>query len=118
MGRLKYKSRRRIVVDGVAYRYVVTPNDEFVSLCLRSEQVRGQRLWAAFDYHDRRTIVDGCRSVDGHRLILPGVVRLAVLEGLRQGWNPSASAPALFRLAEGDALLPADEWPRSVPRTH
>jgi len=40
------------------------------------------------------------------------VVRLAILEGLRRGWDPSVTKPGLFRVHDGDALLPAEEWPR------
>jgi hypothetical protein len=43
---------------------------------------------------------------------MPRVVRLAILDGLRRGWDPSVTKPALFRVYDGDNLLPDEEWPR------
>lgn len=113
MGRSRKDSRHRITIDGVAYRYTVSPDDGFVALIARPEGARGQRLWVKFGYHDDWVPAgDGVYRSAGHRLILPWVVRLAILEGLRRGWNPSVTEPGLFRVYDGDSLLPADEWPR------
>lgn len=113
VGRSRKDNRRRITVDGVVYRYTVSPDDGFVALIARPENARGQRLWVKFGYHDD-WVPEGPgihRSV-GHRLILPRVVRLAILDGLRRGWDPSVTKPGLFRVHDGDSLLPAGEWPR------
>jgi hypothetical protein len=115
MGRSRKDSRRRITIDGVVYRYHVSPDDGFISLIARPEGVRGQLLWVSFHYHDEMVPVgDGVSRSSGHRLILPRVVRLAIIEGLRRGWTPTASKPGLFRMHDGDSLLPADEWPRFI----
>ena len=99
MGRSRKDSRRRITIGGVVYRYTISPDDGFVALIARPEDVRGQRLWVKFSYHDDWVPVGGgAHRSAGHRLILPRVVRLAILDGLRRGWNPSATEPALFGL--------------------
>lgn len=113
MGRSRKDSRRRITVGGVVYRYTVSPGDGFVALTARPEDARGQRLWVKFGYHDDWVPAgEGIHRSAGHRLILPRVVRLAILEGLRRGWDPSSTRPPLFRVYDGDSLLPAEEWPR------
>ncbi|QEG27966.1 hypothetical protein GobsT_27340 [Gemmata obscuriglobus] len=112
MGRSR-KDSRRITVDGVVYRYTISPNDGFVALIARPEGARGQRLWVAFRYHDDWVPAgEGASRSAGHRLILPRVVRLALLEGRRRGWDPLATTPDVFRLSDADTLLPAEEWPR------
>ncbi len=113
MGRSRKDSRRRITIDGVVYRYRVSPDDGFIALIARPEGSRRQLLWVGFEYHDDWVPVGGGAFTSaGHRLILPCVVRLAILEGLRRGWNPTASRPGVFRMQDGDSLLPEDEWPR------
>src|SRR5262245_28291492 len=113
MGRSRKDSRRRITVDGVAYRYRIRPDDGFIALLVRPDGGPGQGLWVKFHYHDQWVPVgEGVHFSTGHRLVLPRVVRLAILEGLRLGWNPASTKPSLFRVYEGDSLLPADEWPR------
>jgi hypothetical protein len=113
VGRSRKDNRRRITVDGVVYRYTISPDDGFVVLIARPEDARGQRLWVSFGYHDNWVPVGGgAHSSAGHRLILPRVVRLAILAGLRRGWDPSVTKPGLFRVFDGDSLLPHEEWPR------
>jgi hypothetical protein len=106
------KDSRRITVDGVVYRYIISPDDGFVALIARPEGARGQRLWVKFGYHDDWVPSGAAHRSAGHRLILPRVVRLAILDGLRRGWDPSAAKPGLFRVFDGDTLLPGEEWPR------
>jgi hypothetical protein len=113
VGRSRNDNRRRIVVDGVVYRYTISPDDGFVALIARPEGALGQRLWVKFGYHDEWVPAgEGAHRSVGHRLILPRVARLAILGGLRRGWDPSARKPGLFRVYDGDSLLPAEEWPR------
>jgi hypothetical protein len=117
MGRSRKDSRRRLTVDGVAYRYRISPDDGFISLIVRQEDGRGQCLRVSFGYHDEWVPTGGGSFTStGHRLILPRVVRGAILEGLRRGWDPSATPPHLFRIHDGDSLLPAEEWPRTPRR--
>lgn len=113
VGRSRKDSRRRITVDGVVYRYTVSPDDGFVALIARPDDACGQRLWVKFGYHDDWVPVGGdVHQSAGHRLILPRVVRLAILDGLRRGWNPAVTESGVFRVFDGDSLLPPDEWPR------
>src|SRR5687767_10838326 len=114
MGRSRKDNRRRITVDGVVYRYHISPNDGYIAVLVRPEGIRGQILWVAFHYHDEWIPAgNGAYTSAGHRLILPRVVRLAILDGLRRGWDPAATKPALFRVHDGDSLLPPEDWPRS-----
>jgi hypothetical protein len=106
------KDYRRITVEGVVYQYTISPNDGFISLIVRDEGMPKQKLDVAFEYDDQR-VNTGDDIIPSQRLILPHIVRLAILEGLRQGWNPSLSRPGIFQLKNGDNLLPAEEWPRS-----
>jgi len=113
VGRSRKDNRRRITVDGVVYRYTVSPDDGFIALIARPENACGQRLWVKFGYHDEWLPAgEGAHRSAGHRLILPRVVRLAILDGIRRGWNPAATKPGLFRVHDGDSLLPPEEWPR------
>jgi len=107
-GRSRKDSRRRIVVEGRTYRWRVVPDDGFVALLVRAEGSVGQRLWAKFGYHD---------DADGHRLVTPKAVRLAILAALDRGWNPAVTKPLLFRFYDGDSLMPAEEWPRLTRRS-
>jgi hypothetical protein len=110
VGRSRKDSRRRITIDGVVYRYTVRGDDGFIALIARPEDARGQRLWVTFGYHEDWVPVGaGVHGSAGHRLILPRVVRLAILDGLRRGWNPAATKPGLFRVFDGDSLLQPDE---------
>jgi hypothetical protein len=106
-GRSRKDSRRRITVEGRVYHWRVAPDDGFVALLVRAEGSAGQRLWAKFHYHD---------AADGHRLVTPRAVRAAILAGLQRGWDPAITKPPLFRVYDGDALLPGDQWPRTAGR--
>jgi hypothetical protein len=106
-GRSRKDSRRRITVDGSVYHWRVAPDDGFVALLVRADGSAGQRLWAKFRYHD---------AADGHRLVTPRVVRVAILAGLQRGWNPAVTVPPLLRVYDGDTLLPAEAGPRTVGR--
>jgi hypothetical protein len=113
VGRSRKDSRRRITIDGVVYRYHISPDDGFIALIARPEGSHGQLLRINFGYHDDWVPVGGGAFTSaGHRLILPRVVRLAILEGLRRGWDATASRPGVFWVRDGDSLLPEDEWPR------
>jgi hypothetical protein len=113
VGRSRKDNRRRITVEGTVYRYSISPNDGFIALIARPEGARGQRLWVKFGYYDEWVPVgDGAHRSTGHRLIVPRVARLAILDGLRRGWDPSVTKPGLFQVHDGDSLLSAEEWPR------
>ncbi len=113
MRRSRKDSRRRITIDGVVYRYRVSPNNGFITLTAKPKGFRGQLLSVTYGYHDDWVPVGGgAFTSGGHRLILPRVVRQAILEGLRRGWDPMASKPGVFRVHDGDSLPQEDEWPR------
>ena len=108
-----HKIRRRLTVDGVVYRYCVSPDDGFIGLTVWAQMTKNQFLWVRFSYGESWVAVgNGIRSSTGHRLILPRVVRLAILEGVRRGWQPRATTPTIFRMFDGDELLRPEDWPR------
>ena len=111
--RSRKKNRRRLAIDGVVYRYAVAGDDGFAALTARPEGSRGRPLWVKFAYHDDWVPTGpGSSWSAGHRVVTPRVVRLAVLDGLRRGWNPADAGPEPFRVYDGDGLLPPEEWPR------
>lgn len=117
MGRSRKHKRRHITVNGRDYFWRVSPDDGFMALLVRANDRRGQWLWVKFSYDDEwESQGNGMSLSVSHRLIVPKVVRLAILEGLRRGWDPDATKPPIFRFHEGNSLLPADEWPRAKKR--
>jgi hypothetical protein len=80
---LPRKGTRLIVVDEIAYRWTVAPNDEpSLAIVVEHAEKPGQRLvrWV------------------GHGTILrPGLVREAILDGLRAGWNAGAVGRDIVR---------------------
>lgn len=57
---LAKKGSRRITVDGVLYRWVLSPDDGYMVLVTESADASGQRLEAFFRYHDARAGRGGC----------------------------------------------------------
>ena len=100
MGRSRKDSRRRITIDGVVYRYRVSPDDGFIALIARPEGSRRQLLWVGFEYHDDWVPVGGGAFTSaGHRLhtavcSAPGDTRRAASrlesDGVKAGCVPYA----------------------------
>lgn len=112
--RSRGRKPRQINVDGVVYQYRVRPDDGFIHLSVRRDGERGQRLRVNFRYADDWIPQEnGSFRSNGHRLILPGVVRLAILAGIQQGWMPAAHRPGEFRLSHADLLLAPEDWPKT-----
>lgn len=106
---LASKGSRRITVDGVAYRWVVAPNDGYMALVVERADDPGQRLEAHFDYHDVREPGEAgaCRIVGQLRSISPGVTRAVILAALGRGWQASRRGLPPFRV-DGESLAPID----------
>ena len=100
---LAKRGSRRITVEGVVYRWAVSPDDGFMVLVVERAEAPGQRLEAFFGYGDirepdragtTRTVGQGC-------VIGPGVVRLVVLSALANGWRPDTPIARAFRIRDG-----------------
>ena len=75
------KGTRRIVVDEIAYRWLVSPNDEpGLGIIVEREQSLGQKMitW-----------------VEHENIISPDTVKKAILYALSKGWQPEKPARIL-----------------------
>lgn len=113
------KGTRRITVDGVAYHWVVSPDDGYMVLVVEWADGPGQRLEAFFEYHDIHEPAEpGAFRVVGQRQsISPGVVRTVILSAIARGWKPSVQLAKAFRLHDGEQFAPmarGDAQPGSV----
>lgn len=89
---------RRLVVNGVAYRWMASGNDDCILLYVQLELPQGQLLIAHFDYDPERTEVGGDVWWRQRRQITPQTACQTVEAALRNGWQPSVSGLAPFEL--------------------
>ncbi|MEM7627449.1 MAG: hypothetical protein AAF333_17775 [Planctomycetota bacterium] len=103
---LAKRSSRTISIDGLEYRWAVSPDSGYLCLVVERADRPGQRVEASFDYHD---VVqpDGCIAGQ-RRSVSPGVVRAVVLHALANGWRSEAPGLKPFRV-DGEAVRPVDE---------
>jgi hypothetical protein len=111
---LAKRGTRRIVVDGVNYRWVVSPDDGYMVLVVELADDPGQRLEAFFAYHDRPGVVQRSsggvfRIVCQQRSIRPGVVRAVIQAALGRGWQPSQCGLPPFRFHDADQVVPVSQ---------
>ena len=106
---LASKGIRRITVDGVAYRWVVAPDDGYMVLVVERADDPGQRLEAYFKYHDvlEPAGAGSYRIVGQLRSISPGVVRGILLAAQGRGWQASRKGLPPFRV-NAECLVPID----------
>src|SRR5262245_58123790 len=99
---------RRVTVEGLAYSWVVWPDNGFLVLVVQWADGPGQRLEAVFKYHDICEPAEaGARRVVGQRRsIRPGVVRAIILAALARGWQPLVRLPKAFRRRDGEQVVP------------
>ena len=105
---LAKKGSRRITVEGVPYRWVLSPDDGYMVLVAESESTPGQRLEAFFQYHDlyEPAKPEVSRIVGQRRAVTPGVVREVILAALTRGWQPSQRGLPPFRIQNADQVAP------------
>jgi hypothetical protein len=108
---LAKRGTRRIVVDGVTYRWVVSPDDGYIVLVAELSDASGQRLEAFFSYHDvYEPQGEGVlRIVGQRRTIRPSVVRAVIQTALGRGWRPSQQGLPPFRIHDTDQVVPVGE---------
>ena len=104
MGRSR-RETRRITVEGVEYRWVLSPNDGYMTLLVSLLGRPGQRLHAYFKYHD--IWVPGGEGVSWsagqRRVVTPRVVRTVILAALTRGCSrrqlTTPSSPCTTRIS-------------------
>ncbi|MFK7786018.1 MAG: hypothetical protein AB8B56_12920 [Crocinitomicaceae bacterium] len=84
---LPKKRSRKIVVDDICYRYIVTGNDDYIDLILEQEDVQGQRLTVSFRYHSIMAKT-GPGTIQRNQ-ITPVVVKRTIHYALDEGWTPN-----------------------------
>lgn len=105
------KGSRIIVIDGVRYRWRVSPDDGFMDLVAEHASAPGQRLSVQIDYEDeRRPIGKGAFATKQGRSIDPGTVHVVILSAIAQGWDPESRGPPLRFRFQGDQLIPWEVW--------
>jgi hypothetical protein len=110
-----------MVVDGAAYRWVVSPDDGYLVLVAELADDPGQRLEVIFEYHDVYAPVgSSARGILGQRgSVRPAVVRAAIQVALSRGWQPARRGLGEFRLHDAEQLIPVtDEEAESQVRLH
>ncbi|HYE20512.1 MAG TPA: hypothetical protein VEA69_18840 [Tepidisphaeraceae bacterium] len=100
---LAKRSSRTISVDGVAYRWAVSPDDGYMWLVVERADRAGQRVEAVFEYHDVRG-ADG-RNAGQRRAASPGVVAAVIRHALANGWRPGRGGLKPLRVG-GEAVRP------------
>lgn len=108
---LAKRGTRRLVVDSVAYRWVVSPDDGYMVLVAELADAPGQRLEAFFRYHDiyEPQGAGVLRVVGQRRAIRPGVVRAVIEAALGRGWQPSQLGLPAFRIHDAEQVAPLGE---------
>lgn len=108
---LPRKGSRCISVEGVTYRWMVSPNDGFMVLIVELADHPGQQLGACFGYQDvLKPKKAGVSAIVGQlRSITPGVVRSLILTALSRGWQPSRRGLPPFPLRDAEQLAPVGE---------
>lgn len=84
---LRRKGTRQIIVDGIAYRWIVSPDDEpGLAIVVERAQSPGAKMIA---------------WVEHGNIISPWLVRQAILHGLSKGWQPHQQGQGIGFRFEG-----------------
>ena len=100
---LAKRTSRTLSINGVRYRWAVSPDSGYLWLVVEHAHRPGQRIEAKFVYHD---VVqpDGAFS-EQRRSVSPGVVRAVVEHALANGWQPEQGGLKPLRV-DGEAIQP------------
>jgi hypothetical protein len=93
---LAKKGSRLISIDGVTYRWVVSPDSGYMVLVAELNDEPRQRLEAVFGYDNHPEELGP---------ISPGVVRQVIVAAIHRGWKPSQSGRPPFRLHDTEQLV-------------
>lgn len=100
------KGSRTINIDGIKYRWTVSPDSGYMWLIVEQTEASGQRLEAYFEYHDVHESGGQTGRITGQRRsISPTIVRDIIVHALANGWKPQQRGLKPARL-DGEAILP------------
>ncbi len=106
---LAKKGTNKITVDGVAYRWVVSPDSGYMWVIVELSQESGQRLEAgAFPYDDRPA---DCDAIAGDQIahrqneITPHAVKKIIELALSKGWRPTLKGLPPFQLRDTEKRI-------------
>ena len=105
------KGSRTITVNGIAYRWVVSPDSGYAVVVVELEPNPGERLLGYCNPFTEARSPDagGLRLNTIHRTISPGAVTRLIRAALERGWQPAKKGTAEFRIRSADAIL----WPET-----
>ena len=100
---LARRTSRKIQVNGVEYRWAVSPDSGYMRLVIERADVAGQRVEASFEYYD--AVGPDGRNEGQRQSISPGVVREIIAHALLHGWHPDQRGLKPLRIA-GEVVRP------------
>ncbi|MBC7865382.1 MAG: hypothetical protein IAF38_20570 [Bacteroidia bacterium] len=90
---LPKKNSRKIVVNDITYRYVVSGNDGYINLIIELEENNKQRLIVSFGYMEASYFLPGTTLPKTE--ITPATVEKVITRALKNGWKPNVKAKQL-----------------------
>jgi len=99
------KGSRCIDVEGILYRWVVSPDDGYMVLLVELVSEPGQRLEACFPYHN---LFDPPEAGAFKVVVSPRVVRKIILAALVNGWQPLQRGLRSFQVQNADQIVQID----------
>lgn len=103
---LARKGSRKIKVENIAYRWIVSPDDGFMRIVIERGDVSGQRISIQIDYKDEQS--SSGRTIQRER-ITPALIREIIIKAPSLGWTPAENGTEIFLKLENGNLLPLKE---------
>jgi len=100
---LSKRKSRTISVNGVKYRWALSPDSGCMWLIIEDADSPGQLVEARFDIHD--AVAPDGRLSSQRACVSPGVVRTIILHALHRGWHPQQRGLKALRI-DGDVVSP------------
>jgi hypothetical protein len=86
---LPRKGTRKITVDGIEYRWLLSPNDSGLELAVECIEYPREKMGALIKYGN---------------IVSPGLVRKAILYALSTGWQPQTQSKRNWFEIEGTRI--------------
>lgn len=93
---LPKKGTRIISINDTTYRWMVTGNDMVIDVIIVQDQIKGQKLLGAFDYHNEITLKNMATQ---NTQVTPEIIRKLIVLALKSGWEPGALGKPDFRVS-------------------
>ncbi len=103
---LAKKGSRKIDVENISYRWVVSPDDGFMRIVIERWDMSGQRVSIQIGYSDERS--SSGRTIQ-REPITPALIRQIILKASSLGWTSAECGTELFLKLENGDLLPLKE---------